>query len=151
MGLDMYLTGNRYLASYRDDLPDAKVSKIIQEQFPELQDTRAKVKEVNAEIGYWRKANAIHKWFVDNVQNGEDNCEKYYVDKDKLKELRDICQRVLDFKHLATDLLPTTSGFFFGSTEYDEYYYSDIELTINIIDNAMKLPNTWDLYYQSSW
>lgn len=28
------------------------------------------------EIGYWRKANHIHKWFVDCVQDGEDDCEK---------------------------------------------------------------------------
>lgn len=151
MGLDMYLSANRYLASYRDDLPDAKISNTVQEQFPELQDTRAKVKEVTAEVGYWRKANAIHKWFVDNVQDGTDDCGKYYVDRDKLRELRNVCKRVLDFKHLATEILPSTSGFFFGSTEYDEDYYEDVELTITIIDNALKLPETWDLYYQSSW
>lgn len=151
MGLDMYLSANRYLSTYRDDLPDAKISNIIQEQFPELQDTRAKVKEVTAEVGYWRKANAIHKWFVDKVQDGNDDCGKYFVSRVYLQELRDVCQRVLDFKHLANEILPSTSGFFFGSTEYDDGYYQDVELTIKIIDNALKLPETWDIHYQSSW
>ena len=26
------------------------------------------------QIASWRKANAIHKWFVDNVQDGVDDC-----------------------------------------------------------------------------
>lgn len=38
---------------------------------------------------YWRKANQIHKWFVDNVQDGNDDCGRYYVSKDNLKNLLD--------------------------------------------------------------
>ena len=30
--------------------------------------------ETHEEVGYWRKANAIHGWFVRNVQNGKDDC-----------------------------------------------------------------------------
>ena len=30
---------------------------------------------IDEEVGYWRKANAIHKWFVDNVQDGNDDCK----------------------------------------------------------------------------
>ena len=26
------------------------------------------------QVGYWRKANQIHNWFVENVQDGEDDC-----------------------------------------------------------------------------
>ena len=49
-------------------------------------------------------------------------------------------------------LLPTTSGFFFGSTNYDEMYMSDIRDTIEIIDRALELNESdWDIYYRSSW
>ena len=44
------------------------------------------------EVMYWRKANAIHKWFVDNVQGGEDDCREYPVSNDQLIELRDTCK-----------------------------------------------------------
>jgi hypothetical protein len=47
-------------------------------------------------IGYWRKANHIHYWFVKNIQNGNDNCEYYNVSKEKLEELLDTCNKVLN-------------------------------------------------------
>lgn len=52
------------------------------------------------DIGYWRKANQIHKWFVDNVQDGIDDCEYYEVSKDKLGELLKVCKEVLDYSEL---------------------------------------------------
>lgn len=48
-----------------------------------------------SEVAYWRKANAIHKWFVDNVQDGKDDCREYDVDLDNLEELRGTCVRLL--------------------------------------------------------
>lgn len=52
------------------------------------------------EIGYWRKANHIHAWFVDNVQDGEDDCKKYSVSRDQLAKLYEIVDRVLDASKL---------------------------------------------------
>lgn len=92
------------------------------------------------EIGYWRKANHIHKWFVDCVQDGEDDCEKYEVTKSNLLDLKAVCEEVLSLKGKdegkIEEILPTESGFFFGSTSYDEYYFSDVEETIRIINNV---------------
>ena len=48
------------------------------------------------DVGYWRKANQIHNWFVHNVQGGEDDCGNYEVSQSKLIELREICQKVID-------------------------------------------------------
>ncbi len=70
MGLDMYLNAKRYLWHSEDNLAEQ-----IAENFPELADAR--VKEITAEVMYWRKSNAIHKWFVDNVQGGVDDCGNY--------------------------------------------------------------------------
>lgn len=103
------------------------------------------------EAGYWRKANHIHNWFVTNVQNGVDDCEKYPVSYEKLAELRDLCKKVLDSHDLAESLLPTVSGFFFGSINYDSDYFEDLELSIKVIDQVLQECNHENLYYQSSW
>ena len=109
------------------------------------------VKTIRLEAGYWRKANHIHKWFVDNVQDGEDNCQAADVGRDHLRELRDLCQQVLDDNSKASTLLPTTEGFFFGGKDYDQWYFSDLVDTIKIIDQALALPEGWDFSYRSSW
>lgn len=55
------------------------------------------------EIGYWRKANQIHKWFVDNVQDGVDDCDYHHeVTKEKLEKLLDTCKTVLKSCELVT-------------------------------------------------
>ena len=106
------------------------------------------------EVAYWRKANAIHLWFVENVQDGIDDC-KYHqeVTKEILEELLETCQKVLDNSSLAEKELPTTSGFFFGSTAYDEFYMSDIKNTIDMITTILEATD-FDkqmIYYRSSW
>ena len=149
MGLDMYLYAKRYLCRYPEGNPDVQIAE-------EIADIAAvpkgfEVKEVKVEAGYWRKANAIHKWFVDKIQDGNDDCGYYYVHRERLVELRNTCQRILDFKHLAEGQLPTQPGFFFGSTEYDEEYYNDLAYTVQALDKAMTLTAEWDFEYHSSW
>ena len=78
---------------------------------------------------YWRKANAIHNWFVKNVQNGEDDCGYYEVTHDQLEKLLRVVEDVLTDHSKASVLLPSTAGFFFGSTDYDKWYFEDLELT----------------------
>ena len=51
-----------------------------------------------------------------------------------LDELQSTCQQVLDNRKKANKLLPTTSGFFWGSIDYDDYYFNDVERTIKEID-----------------
>jgi hypothetical protein len=153
MGLDMYLTAKRYVGLAEGD---DKISKAIQAKFPELKGRKGNwdsniVKGVEIEAGYWRKANAIHDWFVKNVQDGEDECRAHYVSREHLRELAGVCRQVLDDHALAPQLLPTTSGFFFGSTDYDEYYYQDLEQTISIVESCLALPERWDFEYCSSW
>ena len=147
MGLDMYLNAERYLWSHEDG------DKQISENIGQLVGLPAdgKVKTITVEAGYWRKANQIHNWFVKNVQDGEDNCQEAHVSRDQLKELREHCQLVHANNELAEKLLPTGSGFFFGGTDYDQWYFNDIEETIKIIDNALSMPDQWDFNYRSSW
>lgn len=110
-----------------------------------------------SEIGYWRKANHIHKWFVDCVQDGEDDCEKYEVTESNLLDLKAVCEEVLNLKGKdegkIEELLPTQGGFFFGDTTYDEYYLSEVEGTIKIINEVLETTDFEKelVVYQSSW
>lgn len=141
---------------------------------------------IKEQVGYWRKANEIHNWFVENVQDGEDDCRYHReVTREVLEELLSMCNKVLascrlvdgeiengynfdedgnripiltDGKYVedpsvAEELLPTTSGFFFGGTNYDEYYVEDIENTIDIITTVLETTDFEKemIYYVSSW
>jgi hypothetical protein len=148
MGLDMYLSGKRYLSQFDDQ------DKEIAEKISSLSikgSGSMRPKEVTFEAMYWRKANAIHNWFVENVQEGEDDCREYYVSIEKLKGLAALCREVVETKNSA--LLPPTSGFFFGSTDVDEWYFKDLASTADGIDALLANPDAdhVDFYYQSSW
>lgn len=105
------------------------------------------------EVGYWRKANAIHKWFVDNIQDGNDNCKSYKIGIEDIIKLKEICEQVKGNTAHTYELLPTQEGFFFGSTEYDECYFEDIDLTIEICDRVLNefKGNNYELTYTSWW
>ena len=104
-------------------------------------------------VGYWRKANQVHKWFVENVQCGIDDCNAYEVTKENLIKLLETCQTALVNREMAPDLLPATAGFFFGSADYDRDYFMNLIETIRIIREALDLAKEKDMYfcYRSSW
>lgn len=190
MGLDMYLSKKIYIGAnydWNEVEGDFKIRSKGKELPLELKD----VKYVEKEVAYWRKANQIHKWFVDNVQDGNDDCGTYYVSREDLKKLLDICKQIkekcplikgkvkngqtynnkteqwediiedgeiMTNPEIAEELLPSQEGFFFGGTDYDEYYYYDICHTIESLEKAlqddMKLEEQgyWGTYeYSSSW
>lgn len=133
MGLDMFLYGIKYHSKYNEEEDNDKSYYVMTEEI------------------YWRKANQIHRWFVENVQDGIDNCAIYYVSGESLYELKELCEKVLENKELANELLPIGRGFFFGSVEYDEWYFADLEYTVEKLDELLKNED-YDYYkYQSSW
>ena len=154
MGLDMYVTAKRYLWDFGDN-DDKQIAESIGNLFPEIAGYR--VKQVEVQAMYWRKANQIHKWFVDHCQDGVDECQETYIDPQKLYELREVCKAVLADHSQAATLLPAQSGFFFGDTEYDEGYFADVERTVEWLDGLLfkdafaEKFKDWDFYYQSSW
>lgn len=114
-------------------------------------DTGIRNKDGYEEI-YWRKANAIHKWFVDNIQDGDDDCGVYEVTIEQLEDLRDLCDRVIERKELAEELLPTQSGFFFGSIDYDEWYLETTLKTRSSLNELLsKCSGNETFIYWSSW
>ncbi len=104
------------------------------------------------EVGYWRKANHIHNWFVQKVQNGVDECQNSQVSKDQMKELLAECKAIVENPTEAAKRLPTQSGFFFGGVEYDEWYMEDIAKTIDILERELNISDDeTEYFYQSSW
>ena len=169
MGLDMYLEirKNEYCSKYHQDKGSDLIleyPKDITEFIPNLTNLSIS-RKTNYEVGYWRKANHIHNWFIQNCAykdecgNPIDDCRPIEITVDKLEKLLDACKKVLEDHSLAESLLPTQSGFFFGSTAYDEYYFGDIEKTIEIIEPVLKFAKhkleiedyDWEVYYQASW
>lgn len=149
MGLDMYLTKRVYVgANYEHRKVTGSID--IKIDGKELPINFNNVSEIIENVGYWRKANHIHRWFVENVQDGEDNCGDYYVPFEKLQELLSLVDEVLSDNSKADELLPVQSGFFFGGTEYNQYYFEDLQLTKNILESLNNDVNG-DFYYHSSW
>ena len=123
---------------------------------------------ISEEVGYWRKCNAIHNWFVNHVQDGIDDCKYHHeVTKEILEKLYDDCLTVLEKsklvsrkhknvikdKTVAKSILPTQDGFFFGSTDYDEWYIDGLKHTVDVIRDIIDTTNfeTQMIYYHSSW
>ena len=88
MGLDMYLTKKTYIGNQYK-----KPEEQIKLGLPDIKDER--LSEITERVMYWRKANAIHKWFVENVQDGEDDCGEHYVERESLKKLIDILDTII--------------------------------------------------------
>lgn len=159
MGLDMYLTAGLYL-SHHDFKSDEEKAKFRQALAPTgltLADCAAGSPHINLSVcvAYWRKANAIHKWFVDHIQKGVDDCGKYRVSTTQLQELLAAVESTLANRGHTDEVLQPQAGFFFGSTEIDEGYWQDMEDTKAALARILILNNKnlemADFSYHSSW
>jgi hypothetical protein len=165
MGLDMYLSARKYVNKIDwnklNDNSDMDYATATMPQWNEIvnaadmQDV-ANVNDiygvsVSVNCAYWRKVNAVHNWFVKNVQNNEDDCGEYYVSREKLLELMETARQALF--HKDPNLLPPVGGFFFGNTDINEWYWEGVKSTIKQIKRLSELPDFDELsfYYQSSW
>lgn len=110
MGLDMFLYAKKYLW-YDDNNEKVRINEAIPCPFSD------DPKEIKYEALYWRKMNAIHKWFVDNVQEGNDDCGDYYVSKEQLTSLRDLCKSIIDTAKTAPGKIVNGYIFYDGKHE----------------------------------
>jgi hypothetical protein len=183
MGLDMYLKRHIYVKNWEHTPPEKKfkISVIFNNEIYKGVDSD-KISYIVEDVAYWRKANQIHNWFVENVQEGVDNCGDYYVSREKLKELVALCKtvvegcelvegevcmgtsykdgkahkimekgKIISNSEIAEALLPTSSGFFFGSYEYNEWYLQDLKDTIEQLTPYLSDDIKGHFVYSSSW
>lgn len=173
MGLNMYLEGKKYIGGKFNEISEQITINIKKNWSQETKSFTIETKdisEISIDLGYWRKANAIHKWFVDKCFSGkydDYHGEEIYVRKEQLKELKDLCGNVLnkiqnaitfeEKKEVIDTLLPMQNGFFFGFDDSEDgikWYIADIEDTIKTIDEALKKIKKYELdsiYYSASW
>ena len=161
MGLDQYLYAKKYVSKF--DYSDAQNRVITQEYMDLIPMDTPDITQygefagitVTYPVGYWRKANAIHNYFVQKLGGGEDNCQEMWVSRVHLVDLRGRCVDVLkadNTEEVAKEVgLETVSGFFFGDTEYGDWYKDDLRLTIDICSKVLALPDEYSLHYQASW
>ena len=137
MDLDMSLYREIQLKD-KMEITDEKVREVVGDG------ARPSVKN---EVCYWRKFNALHKYFDDNFNESDnDNCVNMYMSIDDIKELLRLVKQirekiVLDGDKIANpevcSELPTEDGFFFGSTEYDRWYVEDLDNTIEQLEKVI--------------
>lgn len=111
------------------------------------------------QLQYFRKANHIHKWVVDNIQHWKDECSTFLFPLEELKPLYEIAKSILDEedkkvkKEKANKLLPPSEWFFFWWTEIDEWYFSDLIEFADFYEAMLEAENKgelWQLAYGSS-
>lgn len=75
MGLDMYLTGEKYL-------PSSQSAPVMEDGF------RVKRRDFELELGYWRKHHNLHEYIVENfAESGEDDCRDIELCAEQLEQL----------------------------------------------------------------
>lgn len=106
----------------------------------------------NEEVMYWRKANQIRGWLVEHkIIQDDDNCVDRLVTVDDLQNLLDDCKKILEDHSLAESLMPTTSGPFFGGTQYDEWYFEDLNETVEKLQPIVDAAKEDDHFIYSDW
>jgi hypothetical protein len=155
MGLDSYLYRRQYISGWDWDGPNTDRSMYDQllEYTNNIRCEGSPHINIDVCVAYWRKANAVHKWFCD-LDGGRDECQSIYVTKEDLIRLRDLAKSVIEQPAMAASTLPTQQGFFFGSYDYDEWYMEDMKNTVNQIDKILescKNHEYVDFIYRASW
>lgn len=143
MGLDMSL----YRVPAEVELPEFTPEE--RENYWETVE-KTGVFDKSEEVAYWRKFNALHGWFVENCQDGIDECQYSSIGEEQLKELVDLLEESLTS---GKALLEPVGGFFFGSTEVDSWYWDDVRRTHEELKDILENTDfsTHYLMYSSSW
>ena len=135
MGLDMYLYRQKKLRENDD-------------AYNEL------AKKTSKQIMYWRKANQIRSWIINNTSYEDDwNCEVVELSKETLEKLVSDCEIVLNNHDKAKELFPVSIKFFFGSISYDEHYYKQLKYTMQEIKKILEETDfeTESIIYTEWW
>jgi len=129
MGLDMYLQMDVYLSTM--DKEGSHLVKSMNDLLGlpteynnrgDIEHNSLRATSVTIEVGYWRKVNWIHEWFVRELNDGNDDQRRSHVPEEKLSELREIINEikgVIKEQELFTGESRTEQGLF-GSYQVQE-------------------------------
>lgn len=133
MGLDMYLSGKKYLPNNWEN----PAKNVMEDGY--------RVQERVLELGYWRKHPNLHGFIVQTFANGDDDCTAINLSPDNLRTI---------IEAVKSDKLPRTDGFFFGSSDWWEDKKPEVVETLEkaLAWSETKEDGTWRIVeYQASW
>ena len=74
-------------------------------------------------LAYFRKVNFLFEFFSGSLNEDETTA---VITRGEMEELIEKCEFVLNNRDKASEILPTCDGFFFGSLDYDDYYFESV-------------------------
>ena len=114
MGLDMYLTGEKFL------MPD------FQNRSIDLQEDGFRLRSRTLELGYWRKHPNLHGYIVQTFAGGKDECQIICLEPNDIRTI---------IAAVKAGNLPYTTGPFFGSSDISpECVANDIAILGKALD-----------------
>lgn len=125
MGLDMYLSGEKY-SMQRDRKRGDRKSEVF-------------------DLGYWRKHPNLHGYIVETFADGSDECQQIELSPEDIRKI---------IAAIKARELPPTTGFFFGESEdTDEQIAHDVEIFEDAL-RWLETTESYvirSVYYQASW
>lgn len=162
MGLDMYFYERHWLEpqkNKRGNLVKPSFS-IPTQMYGKGRKRFEHVSYITCKVGYFRKANAIHKYFLDRCGYSDSfddvNGRDLFPSVVDILELKEICLQLLGltgkkFKEMAKELLPTAEGFFWGSLEYDRWYRRDLREFVKMVNKLHLHDPNVTVIYNADW
>lgn len=130
MGLDMYLTGEKYYWS-----SEGKRQK----------EDGLEIKTKTFDLGYWRKHPNLHGYIVQVFNKGVDDCQDIELGEEQISQI---------IKAIKNKELPHTEGFFFGDSSWNPEHDAN---SIKIFNDALKWLKVEEkgvsrsVMYRASW
>lgn len=160
MGLDMYLNKCYFIGPTYEVVND-ELEKKYKQPIKIENDTKkileinsSRISEIKEEVGYWRGAYSINKWFEDNTEESNDEGIEFRVSIDELKKLLSDCKKVMELDYnSAQEIIPHHTRYFFTTEESrDKYYFNEIKNTIDIIEKIdFSSPEDYEFKYYASF
>ena len=162
MGLDSYLYKKTYVQNWEHTPSERMYSVSVKKGGFNSKIKPERISYIIEQVGYWRKFNALHNHIVENYADCRDECQQIGLHEDDLREIlntlnqaKDVLDRNVSDEVKADKLsriLPTSEGFFFGATEYGDYYEECVDYTISVLTDLLdECDDDCTFYYQASW
>ena len=168
MGLDMYFSRRTYVGKLKNTKDSDGNWSERDVNNMELKFDDADLSHINLKnvryieevFGEFRKFNALHAYVVDNFASGVDDCQMIYLGIDDLIQIQEVLCLVKESlsigdKVIAEQTLPPQEGFFFGSTEIDNWYEQDVKEAVEVFNKIIEehsiVGHNASYSYQASW
>jgi hypothetical protein len=137
MGLDMYLSANKYFYSTINDPVPTKIAELVGISTP--------VASISFRAMQWRKCHLINEWFIDKLSD-HDIAQECELEREKLEELLTECTSALDSKPSYFD--DKSSDFDYD----DEEFTLEMQITKDGLEKCLKeFSKEFWFTYCASW